>query len=328
MAAIDKPHETSGAASFDPRTLRDAFGAFATGVTIVTTRDAIGLDVGLTANSFSSVSLKPPMVLWSLANSSSSVEAFRTSNHFAVHVLSTDQDSLSTQFAKRDVDRFAGVATERGPGGIPVLKDYTARFVCRTRHRYEGGDHIIFVGEILEFQHSRKPPLLFHGGRYGMLLPRDALEPDIAAESRTTLTPNDLLFYVSQAYFRMRQHALKKRRQRGWTEEEYAIISVLGHEDGLMVRELAARTEAKARAITSEMLSRLEARGMIRTELPVKAENFVWLTQAGRDAVMEIMSILKAGEIEAVAGLDRSEVHVLKSLLARIAQASTRTATP
>src|ERR1039457_7451828 len=97
---------------------RSALGAFATGVTIVTTRDGGGHDIGLTANSFNSVSLNPPMVLWSLSRHSLSLPAFLAAEHFAVHILAATQDDLAQRFAIRGVDKFAGLAIERGPGEI------------------------------------------------------------------------------------------------------------------------------------------------------------------------------------------------------------------
>src|SRR2546423_12400621 len=139
----------SGAAktgpNFDGRALRDAFGSFATGVTIVTTCGPAGADIGLTANSFSSVSLDPPMVPWSLARTSSSIDAFRNCAHFAVHILSADQEALSARFASNGIDRFGGLALDRGPDGIPMLPDCMARFACKRAYQYEGGDHVIFV---------------------------------------------------------------------------------------------------------------------------------------------------------------------------------------
>lgn len=150
--------------SFDPRTFRDALGQFATGVTIVTARSADGTPVGVTANSFNSVSLDPPLVLWSLAKNSRSMEIFQAAAEFAVHILASDQDALSNRFASRTEDKFAGL--EIAPDGLPLLEGCTARFRCRTRHAYDGGDHIIFVGEVIGFEHDDKPPLLFHGGDY------------------------------------------------------------------------------------------------------------------------------------------------------------------
>src|SRR3954452_12274144 len=114
------------------RSFRNALGAFATGVTVVSTRSAEGIDVGLTANSFNSVSLDPPMVLWSLAKSSKALPVFAGSQFFVIHVLAADQEPISTRFSRPGPDKFAGLDIERGAGGTPMLRDYSARFQCRT----------------------------------------------------------------------------------------------------------------------------------------------------------------------------------------------------
>lgn len=154
------------------RRFRNALGAFATGVTIVTTREADGRDIGLTANSFNSVSLDPPMVLWSLARSARSLPAFVAASHFAVHVLAANQEELSLRFATRGSEKFAGLELERGAGQVPLLRGCSARFQCRTAYRHEAGDHMIFVGEVEQFDHSDLRELLFHRGRYSLAVPK------------------------------------------------------------------------------------------------------------------------------------------------------------
>lgn len=159
----------------DSRQFRQALGAFATGVTIVTTRDRDGNDVGLTVNSFNSVSLEPPLVLWSLARSSEQLmSAFADATHFAVHVLAADQEALSNRFASRGIDKFAGLATHRGIDGIPLLAGCAACFQCQTVQRYAGGDHQIFIGEVVDFENFQLPPLLFHAGQYAELAAKAA----------------------------------------------------------------------------------------------------------------------------------------------------------
>lgn len=160
-------------AHFDPKTFRNALGQFATGVTIVTTRDASGNPVGVTANSFNSVSLDPPLVLWSLAKSARSMAAFEQAGHFAVHILASDQDHLSNLFASRVEDKFSGL--DVGTDGPPHIAGCSARLVCQTRHMYEGGDHVIMVGEVMDYESEGKPPLLFHGGGYADRIPRGAM---------------------------------------------------------------------------------------------------------------------------------------------------------
>ena len=149
----------------DARTFRDALGSFATGVTIVTTRTTGGRACGVTVNSFTSLSLDPPLVLWSLALSSSSYPAFDEATHFVVHVLAEGQEHIARQFARSGVDRFANLDLQESVQGIPMLPGVVARFQCRTHCRYWGGDHAIFVGEVDGFTHApERKPLVFHKG--------------------------------------------------------------------------------------------------------------------------------------------------------------------
>ena len=136
---------------FDPRELRIGFGEFLTGVTVVTTRDAEGEPTGLTVNSFSSLSLDPPLVLFSLGKSSNTFDAFEAGNGFVIHMLAADQRSLADQFATKDVDRFDGVEWRVGYDDLPVISDVLATFECSREHVYEGGDHLILVGRIERF---------------------------------------------------------------------------------------------------------------------------------------------------------------------------------
>ncbi len=145
---------------------RRALGSFATGVTIATTTDNNGMPVGVTASSFNSVSLDPPLVLWSLAKDARSLTAFSESGHFAVHVLTASQIHLSNRFAISGEDKFDGMDWCSGELGSPVFTDHAALFECRTRHQYDGGDHIIMVGEVVAYEARDEAPLLFHGGGY------------------------------------------------------------------------------------------------------------------------------------------------------------------
>tara|TARA_B100000902_G_scaffold203088_1_gene193640 strand:+ start:230 stop:757 length:528 start_codon:yes stop_codon:yes gene_type:complete len=153
----------------DQKAFRTALGQFATGVTVITTCDARGNKVGMTVNSFSSVSLDPMLVLWSIARTSKSYEEFIHADRFAVHVLNSQQQAISNQFASNCADRFCDVEHTEGVGGIPLLKDYSALFQCQTEHQYEGGDHVIIVGRVVEFDNRQLPPLIFHAGRYADL---------------------------------------------------------------------------------------------------------------------------------------------------------------
>lgn len=153
--------------SFSAQEFRAALGMFATGVTIVTARTAEGHVVGLTANSFNSVSLTPPLVLWSLSRAAASMAVFSAGSHYAINVLAADQKALAERFATRGADRWNGVTFTEGAGGAPLLDGAAATFECFNRSRYEEGDHVIFVGEVERCAHRiGASPLLFHGGRY------------------------------------------------------------------------------------------------------------------------------------------------------------------
>ncbi|MCW1383639.1 alpha/beta fold hydrolase [Novosphingobium sp. KCTC 2891] len=157
-------------AGADARTLRDAMGCFATGITIVTTRDADGLPLGLTANSFTSVSLDPPLLLVCIANTAGTAAALQAADHFAVNVLQTSQQQTSNRFAGKGEDRFAATDWRPGDYGVPLLDGSLASFECRRHALHEGGDHFILVGEVTraEFE-PRRDPLLYFRGKYRRL---------------------------------------------------------------------------------------------------------------------------------------------------------------
>lgn len=153
--------------TFSASDFRAALGMFATGVTIVTAYDASGRRVGLTANSFNSVSLSPPLVLWSLSCGAASLAVFAKQSHYAINVLAADQRALAERFASRALDRFEGVAFSEGVGGAAIIRGAAAVFECRNRSQYEEGDHVIFVGEVERCEHRIGAlPLIFHRGRY------------------------------------------------------------------------------------------------------------------------------------------------------------------
>lgn len=149
------------------REFRNALGCFATGVTIVTALDPDGRFIGITANSFSSVSLDPPLVLFSLARRAYSFEAFRRSRHFAVNVLAADQAELSGTFATPMSDKWEGVDYEIWDTDCPIIKGALAQFECRTVSTHDGGDHVIFIGAVerMAYEPDREP-LLYYQGRY------------------------------------------------------------------------------------------------------------------------------------------------------------------
>ena len=156
--------------SFSTREFRAALGMFATGVTVVTARTAQDQVIGLTANSFNSVSLDPPLVLWSVAKTANCYNAFMNAKHYAIHVLHSGQENISRLFATKEADKFANLQWHENAGGAPLLEDYSVRFECTTEHLYEGGDHIIIVGRVHDMDAKDREPLGFYKGKYAKIV--------------------------------------------------------------------------------------------------------------------------------------------------------------
>lgn len=152
--------------NFDPKEFRDALGRFATGVTIVTAKSAEGRLVGVTANSYNSVSIDPPLILWSLSKTAGSMDCFMETEAFTVHILGEDQGDLAMRFASRGDNKYDGLDFELDSAGTPLLSGCASRLQCKTVHRYEGGDHMIFVGKVTSFDQCDKAPLIFHQGKF------------------------------------------------------------------------------------------------------------------------------------------------------------------
>lgn len=156
---------------FDSLALRRVLGAFATGITVITIIDAAAQPRGMTVNSFNSVSLEPPLILWSLALNTPDAEAFRDAPRFAVNILAENQKAISDRFASLIHDRFAGIPVTPGLGEVPLLGGCAAALECVTEAIHPGGDHLIIVGRVERLHHHPRPPLLFHDGQYRALKP-------------------------------------------------------------------------------------------------------------------------------------------------------------
>lgn len=155
----------------DTRKLRNALGSFATGVCVVTTSGPEGRREGLTVNSFNSVSLSPPMILWSLSRRAASAPTFLDAAYFAVNVLAEDQQELSLRFARPAADKYRGIEhlVSEGIGKVPLLEGVAARFECHNQFQNYGGDHIILIGLVERFEYWDRAPLIYHRGNYRAL---------------------------------------------------------------------------------------------------------------------------------------------------------------
>jgi 3-hydroxy-9,10-secoandrosta-1,3,5(10)-triene-9,17-dione monooxygenase reductase component len=317
---------TADPAPIDVRAFRDALGSFTTGVTVVTTRDKAGRDVGLTANSFNSVSLDPPLVLWSLAKSSHSLAAFVEAEHFGVHILAADQEPLSNLFARRGADKFGALEVRRGHGGIPLLDGCAARFECRTAYRYAGGDHEIFVGEVVLFEHFGRAPLVYQNGRYALAVHKPQVPAidgaDAAPES--SFSKDFLVYLLGCAHSMLLSRIRPMLAARGLRDDEYYVLSVLGVDDNRTVAELDALLSYANQRVTPESVAALGARGFVDYDPRAGDGSEVRLTERGRTTIIELVAASKALEEDALRQIDYSEAHILKHLLKRVIRNTAR----
>ncbi|MDT0576089.1 flavin reductase family protein [Croceicoccus sp. F390] len=309
-----------GEAIMDSRGFRDALGSFATGVTVITTVDQAGGDVGLTASSFNSVSLDPPMVLWSLARTSRNMDAFSNAEHFAVHILAAAQQDLSNRFAKRGEDKFAGLDLERGSSGIPLIKDCAARFECRTRHQYDGGDHVIFVGEVIGFARQASAPLIFHGGNYA-LAARIAAElsqsGDATSNTDYSLSENFLGYLLGRAHFQLYGKIGEVLARHALGETDHFILSVMGMKDARTTAELGELIAFTGMQAGEETMESLARRGFVLAQ-----DNRWLLSDTGRNALADISAAAVAAEAAATAQMSHQDITAFKNQLKHLIHAT------
>jgi len=250
----------------DPIPFRNALGRFATGVTIVTTTDGDDNPVGVTASSFNSVSLDPPLVLWSLAKSAHSLPAYQNSGGFNVHVLAAHQSDISNGFARPGENKFAGIDWKNCSQGFPLLPECAALFRCKTNFQYEGGDHIIFVGEVIDFEDHDLPALVFHSGKYAEARTKPVVdvdaEPDVDLNNGQ-FTENFLFYLLSRAHFQSSYPVRKAIYALGMSEREYFCLSLLSMSGALPSDEIAHRLEHTGHAPDQAIIDSLEQRGWV-----------------------------------------------------------------
>lgn len=302
-------------APFDAKAFRQALGSFATGVTIITTRTAEGEPLGLTASSFNSVSLDPPLVLWSLANNAMSFEHFRKASHWAVHVLTAEQEALSGRFARRGQDKFAGLDVDSGAGGVPLLRDCAARFQCKTASTYQGGDHLIFIGEVVAFDQAPSAPLVFHGGRYAHATRRDG--PDVkprSAELAGSFGEDFLGYLLGRSHYRFYAQIRPHLAEMQLSDEEFYVLSALTLKHEMSAADLSAGMAGVLDAACEQAVQSLVRRGLARES---RAAVYA-LTDDGRTVALRLIAMAKAVESQVLEGLGHADAVVLKSLLNRL----------
>lgn len=189
--------------NFDSKALRQVFSQFPTGVTVITTRTAEGEPIGVTASSFNSVSVDPPLILWSIDKGAHSLEAFKNCQYFSINILSDQQILISNRFAGRGQDKFLGVDHQNGLGDCPLLPEALAQLQCKSWNIYEGGDHLIMVGEVVDYKITENTrPLVFSQGSYSQAsLHYDVLSTEkVEAGAQKEFLEDHLLYLLRAAY--------------------------------------------------------------------------------------------------------------------------------
>lgn len=308
----------SASNTFDPREFRNALGCFATGVTVVTTCGSAGEPVGLTANSFNSVSLQPPLVLWSLARDSLNLPAFSQAEHWVVHILAADQEAVSKRFASRGTDKFAGLEFDRGLGNAPLLHGCAARFQCRTAFQYEGGDHVIFVGEVVRFDRLSAPPLLFHDGRYALAL-RKVQEMEPPVSQLTGDFSDDFMGYLlGRGHFNFYRKLRAGLQSVDISNDEYFVLTALLRHESFTASQLNALVGYLLSGDLTGVLDALQARNFIEKNPSAEGEASFEVAAAGREVALHMFAESKAYEAQVIERFGAEDTFILKSLLRKL----------
>lgn len=325
---MDQSHNhtlTSSAPALDPKAFRAALGAFATGVTVITTMGRNGERVGLTANSFNSVSLDPPLVLWSLAKKAMSLVDFQQAEHWAVHVLAADQAHISNQFARSGTDKFAGVDVQPSVhGGVPLLPGCAARFECRAAYQYEGGDHIIFVGEVLGFERSAQAPLVFHAGQYALASAKGNALSEAPQADEALAFHSDILGYLLGRARRnfldgMRAHLSAKQL----SDYEWRVLTMVMAKQAMSAQDIGRLSQEADTGAIVQTLQSLCARGWLRSnDAPLQTNSACTLTEQGFLDSLNLLAAAKSHEAQLLAKMGGVDGVLLKNLLHTFIQAT------
>ena len=243
--------------NFSPNEFRSALSSFATGVTIITTQDLNKEPIGMTASSFNSVSMDPPLVLWSIAKSALSAPSFTNATFFAVHVLASDQAEISNKFAIKGEDKFSNINWVEDTNCVPIIKDVSSRFDCKTYAIHEGGDHWIIVGEVLAIENNTKRGLVFSEGSYATtsaIRPND--QPENRLDTGTSLIDELLIYQLARASRQVENLFHKTVDEEELTIPEWRILASLYGNSSRILPDLCARTFVDPSAII-DILNRM-----------------------------------------------------------------------
>lgn len=302
---------SAGAPADDLRSYRQALGQFTTGITVVAAQ-ANGQPAAVTVNSFSSVSLEPPMVLWSLRRKSSNMSAFRQAEHFAVNVLAADQIDLANQFARAAPDKFGSSEWTGGLGGAPLFSGVAAQFECRKVAEHDGGDHVVFLGEVLHYRCFDRMGLLFSQGRYALAVDHPGRPDDLPL----TAHPRDDFFMplLVRAYAYLSDAFADHHGAEGVTTNQSRVLAFLATRPGASIDVTASMTFLGQSAV-QDAITKLLAMGCVAPRPP----GALVITQEGLDRLRRILARAHAFEEEKLADLPKEDVAATRRVLRALA---------
>ncbi len=299
--------------TFDARDFRRALSQFPTGVTVITTLDAEGQPVGVTASSFNSVSMDPALILWSIDKGAYSLAAFDHSQHFAVNVLGRDQIATSNQFASRGEDKFKGIEYSQGLGGSPLLKEYAAQFECKTWAMYDGGDHLILVGQVMDYRYNDAvSPLVFARGSYAVSYPHyDTAKNESDAGLSEGFLGGYLLYLLRESYNQFSSELYPKLMQAcKVTPEEWRILSILSDKGAMSVDELAPLLMQPGVEL-SQTADWMLNKGWVQNS----GNSVISLSDEGKALAEQLVGIAKSHEADVLGKLSQEQAELLKQSL-------------
>ena len=305
--------QSKTAQDIDQKAFRRALGNFATGVTIITTKAPDGTNVGVTASSFNTLSMDPPLILWSSIKSTPSCKVFESASHFAVNILASDQMEMSNHFARQQDDKFAGIEWEEGIGGVPIFPNCSGRFQCESYDKFDGGDHWIFVGKVVAFDDSGSSPLCFHQGSYSMVFSHPETFPnsgqDNDQDANEGRMSNHAFFLMLRAVRTYQERYRPKLTTLGLNLVESRILIVLNDFTGLDAKELVVHLHTPVNEAHEALLS-LSDRGLVKPSGTGYA-----LTELGASKAEQCWGIAAAHADESFDGFSQEQVDTFTDVL-------------
>lgn len=294
--------------SFDAKEFRRCLGNFATGVTVITAQADDGGKVGITANSFNSVSLDPPLILWSIVKESSSYPIFEQASHFAVNVLAADQIDLSNHFARPSDDKFVDVEHSEGEGKALLLPNTAANFQCENHQILDGGDHWIMIGKVVKFENHGRSPLLYVQGSYAGALPFTGTQSPTAVASPDTLSRlhDSPIYLMTKVLQKIQESYLPKQSATGLNTSEARLLLVLSDTQNTTIEDLKHLVTIPAPDVEAS-IERLLSSGLITQDLS--------LTDKGCDTATRLWQISDQQNEEIFKDFDEASVKAFKQQL-------------